>query len=322
MVTLRLLAERWRIELRGKVLDIWHDLLLLFAEDDAKQLIWHRKPLSTFWLYVFICFLWYWETAVPSPGKAVAALAVAAAAMSVRGEMRGKEKVAWLMVLFAFLSVELASIDKEREASEVLRVATRQQETENFRDIGNGIEKSIRQSQADFNITMKSLDENMKMTTGGDSFCYLDFLNRSSKESAPLIIAVRQGQYPLRDVAARFVDQEKYNGPNSAASKMTVEQIAAGDRTFEIGTLTGVKLLTRYPLAGRERWNFLVEFNGLNGFWHELIRLRKVDGEWEQAVKVGRYEITSKNKPATDIKLLEKIDKQYPRVNGKVDWTD
>jgi len=96
--------------------------------DDPECLVWHRKPLSVFALYLFCFLLAYWEVNIPSTGKAVAALAVAAAAMTIRGEMHGKEKLAWMLLLFAFLSLEITSIDKEQQSTEQLRITERQQE--------------------------------------------------------------------------------------------------------------------------------------------------------------------------------------------------
>jgi hypothetical protein len=71
-----------------------------------------------FFLYVFLCWLSIGNVQVPSPGKAVTVLAVAAAVMTVMGEMKGNEKLAWILILFGFLSVEVVSIDVERKAHE------------------------------------------------------------------------------------------------------------------------------------------------------------------------------------------------------------
>jgi hypothetical protein len=114
----------------------------LFLQQDEDAPLWHRKPLSVFALYIFSGFLAYWEIYIPSPGEAVAVLGVAAAAMSIRGEMQGKEKVAWMLLLFAFLSLELTSIKIERRANEEMQSQIRWQEAEHFKKIGGDINRS------------------------------------------------------------------------------------------------------------------------------------------------------------------------------------
>ncbi|HET7106765.1 MAG TPA: hypothetical protein VFI38_08140 [Candidatus Acidoferrum sp.] len=102
--------------------------------ESTDRSVWHKKPLSVFLLYCFIGLLvyWNWPPMSAPPGDAVAALAVAAAVMAVLGEMKGKEKVAWISLLFGFLSLELTSINTERKANEELRAFTRQQEQKQF----------------------------------------------------------------------------------------------------------------------------------------------------------------------------------------------
>src|SRR5580704_12256637 len=56
----------------------------------------------------------WWLFNVPSPGKAVAALGVAAAIMSLRPDATGLERSAWMLVIFAFVFVESHAIDKDR----------------------------------------------------------------------------------------------------------------------------------------------------------------------------------------------------------------
>src|SRR4051812_7852183 len=57
---------------------------------------WHREPLVVAGLYASIALVAYWELNIPSPGVATTALALAAGVMTFRGELAGKEKIAWL----------------------------------------------------------------------------------------------------------------------------------------------------------------------------------------------------------------------------------
>ena len=140
----------------------------VWEPDAPEHMVWHRKPLSIVALYVFLSLLLYWEFNIPSPGKSVGGLAVAAAVMSFRGEMRGKEKAAWILLLFAFLAVELRSIDQERNANEQLRALARAEEENNFRDIGKNITTGIAgvldQSHRQFDATMQQFAANVKQS--------------------------------------------------------------------------------------------------------------------------------------------------------------
>jgi hypothetical protein len=62
--------------------------------------------------FIALSAIWFHWT--PSPGKAVAALAVGATVMTFRGELGGLEKFCWTGVLFALLLIEVRAIDKDR----------------------------------------------------------------------------------------------------------------------------------------------------------------------------------------------------------------
>jgi hypothetical protein len=151
------------------------------VEREEANLLWHRKPLSVAALYIFVGFLAYWEIHIPAPGEAVTVLGVAAAAMSLRGEMQGKEKVAWMLLLFAFLSLELTSIRIDRRANEEMQAQSRWQEAEHFRKIGDDIKsgvkeserqfkETVRQQSRQFSATMKIEQQNVDQITGGKSY--------------------------------------------------------------------------------------------------------------------------------------------------------
>ncbi len=154
-------------------LDSW-----LFQEEptDMDRVVWHKKPLSVFLLYGSICLLvfWNWPSRLsPPPGYAVTALAVAAAVMAVLGEMKGKEKVAWILLLFAFLGLELHSISVERMSQEEIQKQVRADQLRNFGEIGKGIQSSIEKSDRNFNAEMGKTNQVLKNITGGDSFAYV-----------------------------------------------------------------------------------------------------------------------------------------------------
>jgi hypothetical protein len=165
-------------------LDSW-----LFQEtsgvENMDRTVWHKKPLSVFLLYLFVCLLAYWNWPSPislPPGYAVTALAVVAAVMTVLGEMKGKEKVAWILVLFGFLWVELTSVKVERKAQEDIQKEARAEQLEHFGEIGSRIQASIEKSDTNFNLTMGKTNQVLRNITGGDSFAYVSPQNFSGDQ--------------------------------------------------------------------------------------------------------------------------------------------
>jgi hypothetical protein len=110
--------------------------------------LWKSRTFG--WLLILAAFFLFasWQFHVPTPGKAVAALAVAAAVMSLRPEATGLERTAWVLVLCGFLYVELRTIDKDRSDSARQQGIDRQQEDSRF----DGILKANRDQ---FDATMK-----------------------------------------------------------------------------------------------------------------------------------------------------------------------
>lgn len=123
---------------------------------------WHKKPVGVFLIYVFTIWLWYWGVHIPSPGRAVAVLAVVAAAMSLRGEMGGKEKLAWILLLFGFLFVELNALDEEEIVRSFQQAQAHSEQLKNFQVIGEGIKATITASDRNFKATMGGIDTTLK----------------------------------------------------------------------------------------------------------------------------------------------------------------
>src|SRR5258708_3564271 len=115
---IELFALRWRIKVRSFVNDVWRNQVF---------------GISAILLSATLCVYWSWRT--PSPGKAVAAMAVAAAVMTFRGEIGGLEKFFWMVVLFAFLFLELRAIDRDRAIYASEQAEVRKAEHEAFQKI-------------------------------------------------------------------------------------------------------------------------------------------------------------------------------------------
>jgi hypothetical protein len=77
----------------------------------------------------------YWRFATPSVGTAIACVSVAAAIFSARAKADGLEKLVWILVLFALLSVEIGSIGKEKNDAEVAQEKARDLQRQNFEHV-------------------------------------------------------------------------------------------------------------------------------------------------------------------------------------------
>ena len=264
------------------------------------------------------------------PGKAVAALAVAAAIMAFRGEMGGKEKVAWMLLLFGFLFIENHSIDTERRANESYRNEVRIQEENNFRDIGHditsGVTKVVEDNQGKFNSTMSAWKDTVNTETGGDSFCYFD-VHPVLDPNTVWIDAVKVGKYPLRDITVSIVDRmrnaqamqmaiaaiSKDRKPTSDEIMNAMRQVQVQDIRQSIPDFAKSRVaIGGYQLVGGgDQQSFDIVFHAFNGDWIERLELRRVNGNWVRALLV---ETEQKASP-----YFWLIDKDYPRVNGHWD---
>ncbi len=342
--------SRWHravIELLGWKIRAHSRLQRQFAADTPDQLVWHRKPLSVFFLYCFVAILVYWAFETPAPGKSVTALAVAAAAITFRGDLRGKEKLAWMLLLCGFLSIELTSINTERTHSEEDRASAREREAKHFQDIADGIKKSITDSDTNFTHLTKAsnlqfqatmgqtqkmlglqksaidgLVEQVKYTTGGDSFCVAGIGGITGDEG---VASMRQiGKYPLRSVSGWFNDLDQYNDWVIDNPGKSWDQFP-GLRSYVLGDIAvdGFRNLgpVKLDLSGRDTFDF--SFSALNGYWDERVYARRVNGKWLQATQVFWIDFIHQptsiwNKPRL---IWEKIDPDYPKIDGKPDLT-
>lgn len=231
-------------------------------------------------------------------------LGASAAVMSIR-DMQHTLKFLWTVVIFALLIVELRAIDKDRTQYANEQAQIRKEERNSFSAIADGIRTAIQNSQNQFQATTdrsnKILDqtantarlstESIKTMTGGDSFCYLDLVSVTATGGIPTII--QKGRYPLYDVTARIVDIaaiDKAGREHPGNIQMQVEigyrlilhpgSIARGSAWFS------PREYVRFTDAKRPDFN--VFFSARNGLWHEVLRIRQVNGQWLEVLSVFR----------------------------------
>jgi hypothetical protein len=138
--------------------------------------------------------------------------------------------------------------------------------------------------------------------TGGDSFAYVNFIATGpNRIIAQALLSV--GNFPLANVGARIVDLQAFDaiveGPNPFAADHTV--FAAELAPQMAIMVTTVPAFT----PATDKMDFNVFFSARNGWWTQMVRFRKVDGEWRSAFVVMRDD---------DSPLYGRIDEGFPLI--------
>jgi hypothetical protein len=225
--------------------------------------------------------------------------------MAVRGQRFTRfEEIAWFFIAFCFFFIETRAITNDRAENNRQQAQIRKEERDHFT-----------QTQQQFLRTLNNVREGIQTETGGDSFCYVQFVAALTSERG-FAMAVQKGKFPLYGVHVRIVDLEKIN-----KQPVTLESALHGDTNLEVGDMavgTGLPL-TYINFSNNEKQDFNLFFSGRNGLWTQLLRMRNVSGRWQSATKVTRSRLGNQGK-YEDYPIFEKVDPQYPRVNGAVVW--
>jgi hypothetical protein len=161
---------------------------------------------------------------------------------------------------------------------------------------------------------IKNLNNRINATvTGGDSFCYIT-IEMVDNSNNVRMWAISHGQYPVYDAAVRIVDLEKF-GEMMKKDQHSLDDIIKNEIHIAVGNMPPASAMSvgkgNLGVGNEKKYNVFI--SARNGFFTELIRLKRVDGKWKEAIKVK-----DKN---NDVVLYEKIDEQFPGlVDGKIDW--
>lgn len=156
--------------------------------------------------------------------------------------------------------------------------------------------------------------ETTAFITGGDSVCYLtgNMGTQHHPHQVDPVWIVHHGRYPLYDIQIRIVDID--------LSTALVETPMWLERRNEYETLTKLGSLipghaadinVALPIHPDSTVrNFNIFFSARNGSFTQLLRFRKIDGQWLRATKV----VMAKT-------MYEDVPEGYPRdANGQVNW--
>lgn len=225
------------------------------------------------------------------PGVFIAVLAFVAAAVAFRKDPGRTERAAWVFLFLALMCGEvwMMSIDRAK----------------NNQIIGE---------------EMSRFDENLNMLTGGDSFPRLELLSPYPPNGELLPTVLIQGNYPLHTTWMRLVDMRAF-GQFKAKNKPPYSfqrVLTAGATVLTLGDLApnSQMPLSNLHIDDKSDKFYTVQFGAMNGNWREVLHLRWVEGQWQEAIEV--FDDLPGGKMGKV--RFSHVSDQYPRVNGMVDW--
>lgn len=159
--------------------------------------------------------------------------------------------------------------------------------------------------------------------TGGESFVYLTTVGGVvGPQNSTYLLAVHEGDYPVYEVVAKIADLDEFE----LAAPRTFQALDDFYTEIEIGSLipkTGTRL-DRFEMGPGDHKRYNIFFSGRNGLWTELLRLKKVDGQWRAAIRIERDVFPPSDSPDQRLSsevIFEKVDPKFPRNDeGEVTW--
>lgn len=110
--------------------------------------------------HLWICLHWPF-----CPGVFISILAFMAAAVTFRKEPSMREKAVWIFVFLVLAASEIWMMGLDRWKHDKEENETQERQLKEYRDITDGLTKSIKQAQQHFDATMEQI-------TGGSSYTY------------------------------------------------------------------------------------------------------------------------------------------------------
>jgi hypothetical protein len=160
------MAEKEQSKLRHKValamqrLRRSHPIRMEFEQPKTTGIfyrLWHHPATAALLLLLHsgLC-VWFWFR-IPVPGIAIAVLGSAAAVMTLRSEMSPREKLAWTVVVFALLFVEIRDTNSYSKQQLLDAAAAKRKEDDRFATILSDQQEKFLATQERFTETMKGI---------------------------------------------------------------------------------------------------------------------------------------------------------------------
>lgn len=235
------------------------------------------------------------------------------------------EKSIWTFVMFALMLLEIRSIYLDRRAHDIEQATARGEQLQHFKEVGDGITRSIDESQKQFaaamqrsNSILSGVSESIKIANGGDSYPFIALGGTSSRLEMYLSV---DGNHHLLDVAGSVADVDKLAAAVKAGQFEDRSKYSVGVGPYSIlprgsGTLAGVLAGTE----GSDYRRFNIRLSARNGIFGELLRIKITSpNSWVRALVVTASFYDSK-----EAVVCEKIDKGFPveLLANDTDWTN
>jgi len=167
-------------------------------------------------------------------------------------------------------------------------------------------------------LSQKAVDtaqEAIGASTGGESFCYLEFMRDSTDGRKPFLSYFRQyGKSPLYDVEVMVLNLQFFD----LSEPVGTEKDKMARMPFKIGNLpVGSTWMGRdgpgipFNSANLERQDYKINFIARNGWWTQDVLFKKVGDRWVAATRVIREGIVPPKL------IFTKMDGDFP---GQPDW--
>lgn len=239
-----------------------------------------------------------------------------------------KRKHYWLVMIVisaAFILVYSVKVQNQQDAYNKDRLNFEKQLTSKNAEIAQISRELAEKSDEIADLTR----ENLFISTGGDSFCFVVFLFLVGAPNTPDLAVAHSGKYPLQNVEIIITDYEALMSANPdipkgrsqarAATVIDMEKIEANRTYLKLGTLSPgsiTRVKPAWPLPDRDEITYSIILRTLFQSFYQHLKLRRVKGKWQRAFRVHKY-----GPKENLIVLLEKVPKGFPvDQSGKVNW--
>jgi hypothetical protein len=255
------------------------------ASFERADSFWNSARSGTALILVFLALAVFYYFNTPSPGKSVAALAVAASLMTFRKEPSGLEKFFWMGVLFVFLFIEVRSIDNyEVDSKKSFLDATARQEA----DFG----KVLKQNHDEFEATMArsgmiqtkteqaadlAKDSLENITGGGSVPCVVPQTHAVVNGVIPLVVWNRGKKNSLTGLELKVLAESEFLDQRSLFYKPSAEP-----GTLHPSWAKPIPTGITPQVDSNGVAHYIIEIWAQNGFYTEVLNFRrgKYDLPW------------------------------------------
>jgi hypothetical protein len=290
--------------------------------------LWSIAALLTFW----------WLIHLPSPGKAIGALAVVAGIMSVR-DMKVLGKLLWVVLLVLMLITEFRAINKDRSENDEKQRAFFDAQQSGFQHVVDQAKVNFDQTATDLKTTIGGLktvlattqlvekitNKNLENITGGDSYAYvypaaaegnnevtLSIHNDGDQQLSGVNVTIRRVLSGSVDPMDEHAAERPLVTDDSAA--IPLGSLAPHDgRTVPGGVFT--------PTLDRSGYaTYRIFINAQNPGTAEILAIRRSKSGRSWAYKFDAWKVVTGKRRKSDV--LAKSDGKWIRYMKRQDWTE